>query len=246
MSAIGMYMNAFEAMYDLVYMDQSASIELRRWSLPGYDLTVEIAVKEARFAVWGLGAHCQTSSEQGYPPMITLLTLDDEMKGYVGIRYRDPRKDPTPNALLGSRLIASNASFLDGANNTEMVMPDDTPSLGASQDISVKTTWNGAPLPLNYALQACLSTMSYTAQFVKNELLTVFNVGDAMKWVSGYDTERKPLLKACYVWKVMRLLARNMVEENRFGEVDVELRRYEVKIAAAKLQGNEDSRPSNV
>lgn len=54
MDLTGMYMNAIYAMYDMCYIEQHANIPRRVWSLPEFDVTVDILATETRFAIWGL------------------------------------------------------------------------------------------------------------------------------------------------------------------------------------------------
>ena len=238
MDPVGTYMNSIEAAYDLAFMDQTTAIETRFWSLQQYDLSIGVVSSEARFAIWGLGSMCQTLNENGFFPSFTQLTWGGEPKGSLGIGRRETSSDFSPEDAPPT----SNLTLVGDADGSSRFMTTD---LAGNADFDVHTTYNGKRLTFNYVLQVCLSTISYTAQFGPSDPLTLFNVADAVMWVSGYDTNRRPLLKARHVWKTMRTIAKNSVKDGHFGEMDIELWIKGVKIGAARLKGNEDTRLVN-
>ncbi len=85
MSLTGMYMNAIDTMYDLCNMEQNANVPRRFWSLPGFDITVDITATEARYAIWGVQGTAEVDASSGLWPVISQLTLGGEMQGHVSI-----------------------------------------------------------------------------------------------------------------------------------------------------------------
>jgi len=231
MSFTGMYMNAIYAMYDLCYMDQKAEILSRFWSLPEFDLTVDITATEARYAIWGLQGSTDADVYAGCWPFISQLTLGGVMQGHVSIRPSSQSRHLLAEEVQWNSTIAVSMQPGNGTASLDTVS-----DLGGELD--VHQTYNGADLDPKYVFSTCLKIMSYSAQFGPHTPAKEIDIDGGLVLTSDYDDTGKPLLRYRHVFKLMRVMANTMVRENHFGEMDVELWKYGRRIAWGRLKAD--------
>lgn len=130
MNDIAVFMNAVTAMEDLCFMDQGADLRNhppRTWSLPQYDLSIDVWTRQVRYAVWALQIIVTVSSRVGYWPVIGRLLLHDIPEGRWNFQYR------------------GDLSLNSSATNIPNTTTDPELSLTAGQ-LRVIPRYNGAPM----------------------------------------------------------------------------------------------------
>lgn len=235
MSLIGMYMNAIHTMYDLCYMEQTANIPRRLWSLPDYDITVDISATEARYAIWGLQGTADADAEAGLWPLISQVTLGGATQGHVSIRLRSQ-----PFGNLPPMSGGANTSAVSVQSVTATPPLDTVSDLGSEMD--VHQTYNGIGLTPQYVFSMCLRVMSFGSQYGRDTPASGMNFDDRFVLSSEFDARGQPQLKYRHVFKLMRVMANTMVRNSQFGELDVELWKYGKRIAWGWLKAGEGLR----
>lgn len=230
MDLIGMYMNAIYAMYDLCLLDVHAIVARKDWSLPNYDIVIDMAGYKTFFAIWGLQRTADPLVREGLYPMVSEMTLNGQTMGHVAIR---PRKK------LGGGLLEEShetiTKIVSGRAPNATLPLGSIANLGAEMDIH--QTFEGAKLNPQYVFSTCLKTMSSAARYNRGDPASEISFVDGFALKSELDRKGEPLLKYRHVSKIMRAIADTMVKNDHFGEMNVELWKYGRRIAWGRLQG---------
>lgn len=231
MNDIAVYMNAVTAMEDLCFMDQGADLRTRpprTWSLPQYDLSIDVWTAEARYAVWALQLTVAVSYHVGYWPILGRILLHEVPEGRWNFQYREESKSSTITGNLGDLSLNSVANISNTATDLKV-------SLTAGQ-LRVIPRYNGASMSTYDVFTRLLGAMGIGAAAGPEETCNNIAGLGGFDITPELDGEGQSLLKFRQLIKAMRLLARWLVAQQRFGEVDFELQRDRAKIAQGRIQ----------
>lgn len=231
MNDIAVFMNAVTAMEDLCFIDQGADLRSRpprSWSLPQYDLSIDIWTAEARYAVWALQLTVVVSNGVGYWPIIGKIYLHGVPEGRWNFQYRRESKRST-----NIRNLSLNSPAADFTNTTT----DLEVSLTAGQ-LRVIPRYNGAPMTVYDVFIKVLAVMGVGADNGPEEPCNSLSGVAGFEITPELDDRGQSRLKYRQVIKAMRILSRWMDGQERFGEVDFELQKDGVKIAQGRIQKN--------
>ena len=232
MNDIAIFMNAVTAMEDLCFMDQGADLRNqppRTWSLPRYDLSIDVWTAQARYAVWALQITVTVSNRIGFWPIIGRFLLHDIPEGRWNFQYRGMSKSSEVDGKQGDlSLNSSAAKFSDTTTDLEA-------SLSAGQ-LRVIPTFNGTPMSTYDVVSRVLAVMGVGADSGPEELCSSISIVNGFNIAPELDDRGQSLLKYRQLIKAMRILWRWMVGRERFGEIDFELQRHGSKIAQGRIQ----------
>lgn len=229
MDLTGMYMNAIYAMYDMCYIEQHANIPRRVWSLPEFDVTVDILATEARLAIWGLQGTADADAGAGVWPLISQLMLGGEIKGHISIKPRSESQGSSSTLSEATNTSSVSVHPVNAVSNFDTVF-----DLGGEMD--VHQSYNGADLKPQYVFSLCLRVMSYGSQFGRDNPASMIDFDEGFVLRSEVDATGRPKLRYRHLSKLMRVVAKTMVRNSRFGEMDVELWKYGERIAWGRLE----------
>lgn len=232
MNNIAVFMNAVTAMEDLCFMDQGADLHgqhPRAWSLPQYDLSIDVWTGQARYAVWALQIMVNVSHHVGYWPVVGRFLLHEVPEGRWNFQYRRIFKSSTMDRKKGDRSMSSSAA------NSPNTTTDLDASLGAGQ-LRVIPRYNGAPMSTYDVVSRVLAVMGVGADSGPEAPCSGISIVNGFNITPELDNLGQSQLKYRQLIKAMRILWRWMVEGERFGEVDFELQRHGAKIAQGRIQ----------
>ena len=232
MNDIALFMNAITAMEDLCFINQRADLRShppRAWSLPQYDLSIDIWTAEARYAVWALQLTVVVSHNVGYWPTIGKIMLHGVPEGQWNFQYRQESKSSTVIGDVGDLSLTSSAANFPNTTTDLKV------SLTAGQ-LRVIPSYNGASMSTYDVFSKLLAIMGVGADNGPEELCSSFSGVRGFGITPEFDDGGQSRLKYRQLIKAMRILWRWMVGQERFGEVDFELQRDGVKIAQGRIQ----------
>lgn len=262
---IAIYQNAVAAMEDLAFMDQSAelpSTPVHFWSLPQYDVSIDIVSTCVKWAVYGLQmtVNLISSALVAYHPCFGRFFWHNNYEG----RANFMRRNTLPTYPLGAHQASVsgasglnglfNKSLADGAGAVEgldamLLTPDpdistvtnsNNSNLGAMKSLhapqlEVIPTYNGRSMTARDIFAIALSTIVLGAEEGPETSCSGIQ-DDALDIIPIFDTQGQSLLKYRSLVKAMRLLTNWMAAKNRFGEIDIELTRDGVVIAIGRLK----------
>ncbi|KAL9064727.1 MAG: hypothetical protein Q9161_008698 [Pseudevernia consocians] len=259
---IAVYQNAVAAMEDLAFMNQSAELPLlamHSWSLPQYDVSLDIVSTRVQWAVYGLQMteNIISGGVIVFQPCLGRFFWQGHYEGSVEFM----RRVLVPTSLQGTHKAGtSDAPGLSDSYNkssagaTRAADPLQTLLLTPDPDISIVTnasnrgtppldaphlrvvpTYNGLPMTSKEIFTIALATMVLGAEQGPETACSGI-MGAALDVIPIIDAQGQPLLKYHSLIKAMRVLTRWMVAKNRFGEIDVELIRDGVVIAIGRLK----------
>lgn len=240
MNDIAVFMNAVTAMEDLCFIDQGADLRSqppRTWSLPQYDLSIDVWTAEARYAVWALQLTVLVSYHVGYWPVIGKIILHDIPEGRWNFQHRLESKLSTSIGNVGDLSLNSSAAIY--ANTTT----DLEFSLAAGQ-LRVIPRYHGALMTTYHVFSRVLAVMGVGADSGPEEPCNSISGVGGFDITPEFDERGQSRLKYRQLIKAMRILSRWMVGQQRFYEVDFELQRDGVKIAQGRIQNNPLAMPS--
>ena len=232
MNDIAVFMNAVIAMEDLCFIDQGADLRSRpprAWSLPQYDLSIDIWTAEARYAVWALQLTVAVSHSVGYWPVIGKIFLHGVPEGRWNFQYRRESKRSTIIGNVGD--LSLNSSAANSPNTTT----DLEVSLTAGQ-LRVIPRYNGASMTTYHVFSKVLAVMGVGADTGPEEPCNSLSGVGGFAITPEVDDQGQSRLKYRQLIKAMRILSRWMVAQERFGEIDFELQKDGVKIAQGRIQ----------
>lgn len=209
-------------------MDQGAALRdqpPRAWSLPQYDLLLDMSSGEVRFAVWALQLTVAVSYQLGYWPIKGKIFLHDVPEGWVNFQYRHESKVA---GSLGALLL--NSSALNFPNITT----DLGDSLTAGQ-LRVTPSYSGASMSAYDVFSVVLTVMVVGAETGPESPCNDIPYAGVVI-TPERDEQGQSLLKYRQLIKAMRIVSHWMVAKKRFGEVDFTLERDGVKIAQGRIQ----------
>ncbi len=239
MDEIAIYMNAVTALEDLCFRDQSAHLPgypHNTWSLPQYDLYIEVSAQQVRYAIWGLQLTAGAVRKAGFWPIIGRVFWREDFAGRVDVANCDfpldsvelvdrkqGRGDVRSNGTVG---VGGSGIFL---NSTVAVDLLDTARL------TIVPRYDGAAISARSVFGTAINVMVLGAENGPNTYCLRL-VRPEVEVVTEYDAGGNPLLKYKYLIRSMRMLTTWMVEMDRFGEIDVDVRRDGILIGRARIR----------
>lgn len=247
---IAVYQNAVAAMEDLAFMDQDAELPLlamHSWSLPQYDVSLDIASTRVQWAVYGLQMTQSliSSADFAFQPCLGRFFWQRNYEGSVNFMHRLL----VPTFLRGTHKAGTSDApgSSESRNQTMLLTPDpdvsvvvtnaSNPGTGPLEapQLRVVPTYNGLAMTSKEIFTIALSTMVLGAEQGPETPCSGI-IGDAFDVIPIIDAHGRSLLKYRSLIRAMRVLTRWMVAKNRFGEIDVELIRDGVVIGIGRLK----------
>ena len=255
MNEIAVYMTVVTALEDLCFRDQSATIpgyphlpfrSLATWSLPRYNVVLEISSLQVRYALWGLQLAAGSLREGGLWPVIARYFWRGDFAGRLDFANKD---HPLPQMVESSPVGGnwSNASDDAGGNSTALVEPTDrfintTTAIDIVDGarLTINPVFRGPPLSARTVFGAAIDVMVLGAEYGPNTYCLMLQRAGVQ--ISGLkDADGEPLLKYKSLIRAMSILTTWMVAMNRFGEVDVDILRDSTLIGRLRIQERRSS-----
>lgn len=235
MNDTAFFMNAVAAMEDLCFMNQYADLRQsppRSWSLPQYDLLLDIWTSEVCYAVWALQLTVIVSHRLGYWSVIGTIMLHNIPEGRVRFQYRPPSDDNS--TFVGNiENSTSNPSIADFPNNntTDLAVP-----LTAGEQVRVIPRYNGASISTYDVFSRALGAMVLTAAKGPDTPCNGIQGIPGLTVRPKRDDRGQSSLTYGHVAKGMSLLMRWMVAKKKFKEIEFELQSGGVKVGQGRIQ----------
>ena len=247
MNEIAIYMTTVTALDDLCFRDQSAPVpdyphipfqSPVKWSLPQYDVYLEISSQQVRYAVWGLQYAAGALLKAGLWPVIGRFFWSGQFAGRLDFAHKAYPLPPegTNHDIVGDKSAAvgteSTASAVQTGtfSNATMVV-----GLFEGARLSIVPIYGAASLSARAVFGTAIDVMVLGAEHGPDTYC--LRLQRAGVEVIGESTAAgEPLLKYKSLIRAMSMLMPWMVTVGRFGEVDVQIRRNEVLIGRVRFQ----------
>jgi len=238
MDEIAIYMNAITALEDLCFRDQSAPIPgypIATWSLAQYGLYLEMSSLQVRYAIWGLQVTAGAVRKGEFWPIIGRSYWRGEFAGRVDIANKD---DPLDNADLAETEQRAQKTTLNTATvrSSEVFLNSTTAiDLLDTMKLTIVPRYNGASISARSVFGTAINVMVIGAENGPNTYCLRL-LRPEVEIITEYDAAGNPLLKYKSLIRAMGMLTTWMVGMDRFGEIDVEIRRGEILIGRARIK----------
>ena len=255
MNEIAVYMTVVTALEDLCFRDQSATIpgyphvpfrSPATWSLPQYNVVLEISSQQVRCALWGLQLATGNLRKGGFWPVIARYFWRGVFAGRIDFADKDHPLPPMgESSLVGGNW--SNASDETGRDSTALVEPTNrlintTTAIDIADGarLTINPVYRGVPLSSRTIFGAAIDVMVLSAEYGPNTYCLMLQRAGVQ--ITGLkDADGEPLLKYKSLIRAMSILTTWMVAMNRFGEVDVDILRDSTLIGRVRIQGRRSS-----
>ena len=250
MSEIAVYMTAVTALEDLCFRDQSAIVpgypdvpfqSPSKWSLPQYNVYLEVSSEQVRYAIWGIQLTTGAIRKGGFWPVIGRFFWDGQFAGRADIANQHYPLPPEESGILGNEKqgnatnhsevqlkapIKSSDIFLN--STTAMYILD-------AARLTIVPTYRGDPLSPRAVFGTAINVMVQGAENGP-ETYCIRSQQAEVEIIGGNDASGEPLLKYKSVIRAMSMLTSWMVAMNRFGEIDVDIRRNAILIGRVRIK----------
>lgn len=247
---IGIYMTAITALEDLCFRTQSAPLpdyphipfqSPVKWSLPQYDVYLEISSQQVRYAIWGVQYAAGALRKAGLWPAIGRFFWRGEFAGrldFASKRFPLPPDEREHHLagpdrsgsfeVKGERAVA--AAMTSISSNATMAV-----SIYEGARLSIVPIYRGVALSARAVFGSAIDTMVLGAEHGPDTYcLRLQRAG--VDVIGERSAAGEPLLKCKSVIRAMSMLMPWMVTMGRFGEVDVQIRRDEVLIGRVRIE----------
>lgn len=250
MNEIEIYMTTITALEDLCFRDQSSTVagyphvpfrSPTKWSLPQYDVYLEISSQQVRYAIWGLQLTAGDVRRGGLWPVIARFFWREEFAGRVEFANKAYPLPPMDDDSLGVGKL-NNATNNIEVNSTvtavssTVVLSDTgaTTILDAAR-LTIVPRFNGVSLSPRAVFGTAINAMVIGAEYGPNTYC--LNLLRAGVHVFGMkDAAGEPLLRYKSLIRAMSMLMSWMVVQERWGEIDVDIKRDEVLIGRIRFK----------
>ena len=255
MDEVAAYVIVVTALEDLCFRDQSATIpgyphvpfrSPATWSLPQYNVVLEISSQQVRYALWGLQLATGNLRKGGFWPVIARYFSRGIFAGRIDFANKDhPLPPMDESSLVGGNW--SNASDETGRNSTVLIKPTDrfintttAIDIGAGARLTINPVYRGVSLSSRTVFGAAIDVMVLGAEYGPDTYCLMLQRA-GVQIVGLKDADGEPLLKYKSLIRAMSILMTWMVAMNRFGEVDVDILRDSTLIGRLRIQERRSS-----
>ncbi|KAG7006197.1 hypothetical protein G7Y79_00015g037870 [Physcia stellaris] len=251
MNEIAIYMTAINALEDLCFRDQSSTIpgyppvpfhSVTTWSLPQYAVYCEISSQQVRYAIWGLQMITGDVRRGGFWPVVGRYYWRDRFAGRVDLANKAfplPPEDGTASIkgqvfVNGTGAAEKNSTTADVLSH---IFPDSVKDENVLQAgrLRIFPRYNGVPLTARAVFGTAIDVMVLGAENGVDTYCIRLQRAE-VEIVGVVDAAGEPLLRYKSVIRAMSMLMSWMVAMNRFGEVEVEIRRYALLIGKVRIK----------
>ena len=250
MNELAIYMTTITALEDLCFRDQSATVpgyphipfrSPAMWSLPQYDIYLEISSQQVRYAIWGLQFAAGDVRKGGLWPVIARYFWRGDFAGrldFANKNYPLPPEDENKS----TNEQQSNSSVGAKANSSAMMSPagiyPNTTAVTTFLEgarLTIRPAYRGVPLSPRAVFGTAIDIMVLGAEIGPD------TYSQRLEWagveVIGEESAAgEPLLKYKSLIRAMGMLMPWMVAMDRFGEIDVEIQRDAVVIGRVRIR----------
>ena len=250
MHEVAIYMTTVTALEDLCFRDQSAAIpgyphvpfrSPATWSLPQYNVYVEISSQQVRYAIWGLQLAAGAVRKGGLWPVIGRYFWRGVFSGRLDLGNK---KYPLPQ-MEGNNSVSAKQSNASGEARTDSATMVTSPykllntttavDLLDGARLTIVPTYKGVSLSPRAVFGTAIDIMVLGAESGPNTYcLGLQRVG--VEVVGEKDAAGEPLLKYKSLIRAMSILMSWMVAMDRFGEIDVEIRRDQTLVGRVRIK----------
>ena len=247
---IGIYMTAMTALEDLCFRAQSAPLpdyplipfqSPVKWSLPQYDVYLEVSSHQVRYAIWGVQYAAGALRKAGLWPCIGRFFWRGEFAGRLDF---GSKRFPLPPDKMEYHLAGA-----DRGGNVEVkgkpaaaatntgISPNTTMVVGLYEGarLSILPIYRGVVLSARAVFGSVIDIMVLAAEHGPDTYcLRLQRAG--IEVIGEESAAGEPLLKYKSIVRAMSMLMPWMVAVNRFGEIDVQIRRDEVLIGRVRIE----------
>ena len=250
LNEIALYMTTVVSLEDLCFRDQSSTVpgdpgvpftSPTTWSLPQYNVIIEISSQQVRYAIWGLQLITGNARKVGFWPTIGRFFWRGQFAGRVDIANKNNPLPPSEDSL---------ESDVKHGNVTEVAVTRPTRTAASSDILSNSTaafefvdgarltivpTYNGLQLSPRAVFGAAINAMVFGAENGPDTYCTHLQRSE-VEIIGLTDARGEPLLKYKSVIRAMGMLTSWMVAIDRFGEIDVQIRRDATLVGTARIK----------
>ena len=249
MNDIAIYMTAVKALENLCFRDQNAAIpgnprapfeSLSVWSSPVDDIYLEISSLSVRYAVWALQLTAGNIGKRGWWPVIARYSWLGDFVGRLDLGNEDSPLPQTDGDLSsGGKLGSSNQTAV--TSSAELMTNITTANnLVDGARLTINPTYRGLPLSPRSVFGIAIDIMVLGAEYGPNTYcLSLQRTG--VEVIGLNDAGGEPLLKYKSLIRTMGILMPWMVAMQRYGEIDVEIRRDSVLVGKLRIKSRRSS-----
>ncbi|KAL8793870.1 MAG: hypothetical protein Q9195_003596 [Heterodermia aff. obscurata] len=248
MNEIAIYMTAVTALDDLCFRDQSTPVpdyphipfdqSPVKWSLPQYEVYLEISSQQVRYAIWGLQYAAGALRPAGLWPVIGRFFWSGQFAGrldFANKAYPLPPEEAnhgiTSDKSAGVEKESTAAADQTGIfSNASMVV-----GLFEGARLSIVPVYRAASLSARAVFGKAIDIMVLGAEHGPNTYCLRLQRG-GVDVIGEMSAAGEPLLKYKSLIRAMSMLMPWMVTVGRFAAVDVQIRRDEVLIGRVRFQ----------
>lgn len=249
MDEIAIYMTAVTALEDLCFRDQGAPVpgyppipfhSPATWSLAQYDVYLEVSSQQVRYAVWGIQCTAGDILKEGLWPVIGRFCWRGQFAGRLDLANKKYPLPPTDrisfneeqtNASAEARGNSAKKASQAGEYSNVTLVAD---SMDGAR-LTIVPTYQGAQLSPRDVFGSAIDALVFGAEYgLDTYCLRLQRAG--LDVVGQNDAAGEPLLKYKSLVRAMGILMPWMVAMNRFGEINVEIRRDAIPIGKVRIQ----------
>jgi len=247
MNSLAFGLNTVEAMYDLCLLNQQAPLGEREWSNPNNNLKIALAGTQTRFALWGLLITAKGVADWGYPqPLLGRFTWKEDASNVGNISIQGPQtsNEMVDNVTSPTSSPSSNITVPDPddndlassktSSNPPTALTNPTP-LETGIGLTISLTYNGASLRNKDVFEILLAAMTVTADHPSSSDFCGIAPGYGLSITSEVNPDGTCRLLYRHVYKLCRVIARWLVAERKFQEMDIVLTKGDVLVAEGRL-----------
>lgn len=249
MNEIAIYMTAVTALEDLCFRDQDTPVpgyppvpihSPSTWSLEQYDIYLEISSQKVRYAIWGLQCTAGDILKVGLWPVIGRYFWREQFAGRLDFANK---KNPLPPTNRDSFIQQQSSASAEARTNSKITASpasnfSNITLIADSVDgarLTIVPTYHGVLLSPRAVFGSAIDAMVYGAEYgLDTYCLRLQRAG--LDVFGQKDAAGEPLLKYKSLIRAMAMLMPWMVAMNRFGEINVEIRRDAVLVGNVRIQ----------
>lgn len=251
MNEIAIYMTAINALEDLCFRDQSATIpgyppvpfhSVTTWSLQQYQVYCEISSQQVRYAIWGLQLITGGVRRGGFWPVVGRYYWRGRFAGRVDFANKAfPLPPDDGTAPIKGQVSVNATGAAETSSTTAVVLSDTFPDSIVAKNIlqagrlRIFPRYNGVPLTARAVFGTAIDVMVLSAENGVDTYCIRLQRAE-VEIVGEVNAAGEPLLRYKSVIRAMIMLMSWMVAMNRFGEVEVEIRRYTLLIGKVRIK----------
>ena len=249
MNELAIYITAITALEDLCFRDQSATVpgyphvpfrSPAIWSLLQYDIYLEISSRQVRYAIWGLQFTAGDVRQGGLWPVIARYFWRGEFTGrldFANKKYPLPPEDESKSTSEQHRSSSIEAK----ANSSAVVSPAGiypnataVTTLLEGARLAISPTYRGVPLSPRAVFGTAIDIMVLGAETGPDTYCQRLERA-GVEVIGEESAAGEPLLTYKSLIRAMGMLMPWMIAMDRFGEIDVEIRRDAVMIGRVRI-----------